>query len=82
MYGHITAMSEAVKAGIEEAGATAEIFQVAETLPEEVLTKMGAPAKPDYPIITPDKLAEFDGVMFGMSGRYGTFPAQMKVRET
>jgi NAD(P)H dehydrogenase (quinone) len=78
LLGHITAMSEAVKSGIEEAGATAEIFQVAETLPDEVLSKMGAPAKPAYPIITADKLTEFDGVMFGMSGRYGTYPAQMK----
>lgn len=78
MYGHITTMSEAVKKGVEAAGATCEIFQVAETLPEEVLAKMGAPAKPDYPIITADKMKEFDGFIFGISGRFGAMPAQLK----
>ena len=79
MYGHITQMSEAVKKGVEAAGATCDIYQVPETLPAEVLEKMHAPPKPDYPIITPDKLTEYDGIMFGCSGRYGSYPAQMKV---
>ena len=72
-------MSEAVKKGIESTGdATADIFQVPETLSDEILGKMGAPPKPDYPIITPEKMLEYDGYMFGLSGRFGTFPAQMK----
>ena len=50
----------------------------AETLPEEVLTKMGAPPKPDDPIATADMLAEYDGILFGLSMRFGTAPAQMK----
>ena len=69
MYGHVAQMSEAVKKGIEAGGATCEIFQVPETLPDEVLTKMHAPPKGEYPIITPDKLPEYDGIMFGVSGR-------------
>ena len=80
MYGHVLTMAESVKKGIEEGGATCDIYQVPETLSEEVLGKMGAPPKADYPIITPDKLLEYDGIMFGISGRFGSVAAQMKVR--
>ncbi|KAH6908833.1 NADH-quinone oxidoreductase [Coprinopsis sp. MPI-PUGE-AT-0042] len=78
MYGHIAALAEAEKAGIEKAGGKAEIFQVPETLSEEVLTKMSAPPKPDYPVIQPSKLTEFDAFLFGIPTRYGNFPAQWK----
>ena len=40
MYGHIATMAEAVKKGVEAGGATCDIYQVAETLPAEVLEKM------------------------------------------
>ncbi|KAJ7921521.1 NADH-quinone oxidoreductase [Mycena leptocephala] len=68
MYGHITKMAESVKAGIEEAGGNAE-----------VLAKMYAPAKPTYPIITPDELAKYDAFLMGVPTRLGNFPAQWKV---
>eukprot|EP00525_Craspedostauros_australis_P007339 CAMPEP_0198122148 /NCGR_PEP_ID=MMETSP1442-20131203/34031_1 /TAXON_ID= /ORGANISM="Craspedostauros australis, Strain CCMP3328" /LENGTH=182 /DNA_ID=CAMNT_0043781109 /DNA_START=128 /DNA_END=676 /DNA_ORIENTATION=+ len=71
-------MAEAVAKGVAAGGATVDIYQVPETLPEEVLTKMGAPPKAEHPIITPAKLKEYDGIMFGLSGRFGTMPAQMK----
>ena len=78
MYGHVATIAESVKKGIEEAGATCDIYQVQETLSDEILGKMGAPPKKDHPVITPDKLTEYDGIMFGISGRYGAYPAQMK----
>jgi multimeric flavodoxin WrbA len=71
MYGHIATMAESVKKGVEAGGATCDIYQVAETLPEEVLGKMGAPPKKDHPVITADKMSEYDGFIFGISGRYG-----------
>jgi hypothetical protein len=40
MYGHIGKLAEAEKAGLKKAGIDADIYQVAETLPEEVLTKV------------------------------------------
>lgn len=55
------------------------LTRIAETLPAEVLTKMYAPAKPSYPIITPAELANFDAFVFGVPTRYGNFPAQWKV---
>jgi NAD(P)H dehydrogenase (quinone) len=39
--------------------------RIAETLPEEVLKKMYAPPKANYPIITPEELLKFDGFLFG-----------------
>ncbi|KAJ7105572.1 flavoprotein WrbA [Mycena epipterygia] len=78
MYGHITKMAESVKAGIEEAGGSAALYQVAETLPQEVLTKMYAPAKPAFPIITPDELAKYDAFLMGVPTRFGNYPAQWK----
>jgi NAD(P)H dehydrogenase (quinone) len=56
-----------------------ELIRIAETLPEEVLAKMYAPAKPSYPIIAPTDLAKFDAFIFGVPTRYGNFPAQWKV---
>lgn len=53
-------------------------LQVPETLPEEVLGKMGAPPKPDVPVITPQELAEADGILFGFPTRFGMMAAQMK----
>jgi len=78
MYGHIAKLAEAEKAGIESAGGQATIYQIPETLPQEILAKMHAPAKPDYEIITPDKLATFDAFLLGIPTRYGNFPAQWK----
>ncbi|KAJ7615899.1 flavoprotein-like protein [Roridomyces roridus] len=79
MYGHIAIMAESVKKGIEEAGGTAEIWQIPETLPAEILTKMHARPKPDYPIIDAAKLATFDAFIMGIPTRFGNFPAQWKV---
>jgi len=78
MYGHIKALVEAEKKGIEAAGGSVDVFQVAETLPQEVLTKMHAPPKSDYPTIEPDELTKYDGILFGIPTRYGNFPAQIK----
>ncbi|KAF8993628.1 NADH-quinone oxidoreductase [Cyathus striatus] len=78
LYGHISKMAEAVKAGIAEAGGSAEIFQVPETLPEEILKIMHAPPKGDYPIITPDDLATYDAFILGVPTRYGNMPGQWK----
>lgn len=47
MYGHIKTMAETVKEGLEEAGCEVSLYQIAETLPQEILDKMHAPPKDD-----------------------------------
>ncbi|KAH9918720.1 1,4-benzoquinone reductase [Epithele typhae] len=78
MYGHTAKMAESVKKGVETGGGSATIYQIPETLPEDVLTKMHAPPKSAYPVITPAELAAFDAFIFGVPTRYGNFPAQWK----
>ncbi|EPS39450.1 hypothetical protein H072_6761 [Dactylellina haptotyla CBS 200.50] len=80
MYGHIATMAEAVKAGVEEAGGSADILQLEETLPEEVLKKMWAPPKSEKfkTLSDPKDLLEYDAFLFGIPTRYGNFPGQWK----
>src|SRR5688572_8847611 len=43
LYGHVYRMAEAVAEGARSVtGATVDLYQVAETLPKEILEKMGA----------------------------------------
>lgn len=39
---------------------------------------MHAPAKPNYPVIAPHDLPNYDAFIFGVPTRYGNFPAQWK----
>ncbi|KAK8181770.1 flavoprotein-like protein [Phyllosticta capitalensis] len=80
MYGHVKQLALAEKEGIEAAGGSATLFQVPETLPEEVLGKMHAAPKDDsVPVLEdPATLEQFDGFLFGIPTRYGNFPAQWK----
>ena len=55
-------------------------FSLPETLPDDVLQKMYAPAKADDPVIEdPTTLEQYDAFLLGIPTRYGTFPAQWKV---
>jgi NAD(P)H dehydrogenase (quinone) len=57
-------------------------YRIPETLPQEILTKMHAPPKPDYPIVTPQDLINYDAFLLGVPTRYGNFPAQWKVESS
>jgi len=82
-YGHIFKMAEAVAEGVKEvAGAEVKILRVPETLPEEVLGKMGAvdaqKAFSHVPVCTVDELAEADAIIFGTPTRFGNMCGQMR----
>jgi NAD(P)H dehydrogenase (quinone) len=83
LYGHIFRLAEAIAAGAREVpGAQVELLQVAETLPVEVLAKMGAvEAKKAFahiPVADPKTLGEADALLFGTGTRYGSATAQMQ----
>jgi NAD(P)H dehydrogenase (quinone) len=80
MYGHIKQLAEAELKGIEEAGGTADVFQIPETLSEEVLGKMHAPPKDSKIKVLEDvtELTKYDAFLFGIPTRYGNFPGQWK----
>lgn len=78
LYGHTRALAEAQKRGVEAAGGEADIYQVPETLSEDILKALRAQPKPDYPIATLKTLEDYDAFLFGIPTRYGNFPAQWK----
>ncbi|KAI1264841.1 quinone oxidoreductase [Xylariaceae sp. FL1019] len=94
MYGHVRKLAEAeengIKAGIKEAAqklgiseaeaGTVKLFQVPETLPQEVLTKMHAPGQDTSIELLEDPatLQEYDAFLMGIPTRYGNFPTQLK----
>ncbi|KAL9262188.1 putative NAD(P)H dehydrogenase (quinone) FQR1-like 1 [Drosera capensis] len=79
MYGHTLKLAEEIQKGAATVeGVEAKLWQVQETLPENVLTLMGAPPKSDVPFITPDELGEADGFVFGFPTRFGMMAAQFK----
>ncbi|KAI8641219.1 flavoprotein-like protein [Parasitella parasitica] len=78
LYHHIYKVAKDVQKGLESQGVTVELFQVPETLSDEILEKLHAPPKPDIPIITVDALTKADAFLFGVPTRFGTLPAQMK----
>ena len=82
-YGHVFRLAEAIAEGCRSvSGVEVEILRVAETLPEDVIAKMGATeahkAFAKIPIADPRKLQEADGIILGCPTRYGSAPAQMR----
>ena len=82
-YGHVHKMAEAVADGVREIeGAEAILRRVPETLPEEVLEKMGAveaqQSMSNVPICSVEELASADAVIFGTPTRFGNMCGQMR----
>jgi len=83
LYGHIAKMAEAVAEGAREVpGTEVDIKRVPETLPPEIIEKMGATgsqkALAGIPEVTVDDLTAADAIIFGTPTRFGIMSAQMK----
>jgi NAD(P)H dehydrogenase (quinone) len=83
LYGHIHRMAEAIAEGAREVqGADVVLRRVPETLPEEVLAKMGATeaqkAIAHVPVCGVDELATADAIVFGTPTRFGNMCGQMR----
>ncbi|MDO3376894.1 NAD(P)H:quinone oxidoreductase [Geoalkalibacter halelectricus] len=83
MYGHIYRMAEAVAEGVREVeGCEANLYQVAELVPDEALEKSGAKQARDafahIPMAKVDDLSAADAVIFGTPTRFGNMAAQMR----
>src|SRR3954471_15570229 len=82
-YGHVYRLAEAVAEGARAvAGSDVQLLQVAETLPADVLEKMGAAearkAFAHVPVADPKRLPEADAIILGTPTRYGSATAQMR----
>ncbi|KAK9674407.1 hypothetical protein RND81_12G230500 [Saponaria officinalis] len=79
MYGHVQKLAEEIQKGAASVeGVEAKLWQVPETLSEEVLGKLSAAPKGNVPTITPNELTEADGFVFGFPTRFGMMAAQFK----
>ena len=83
MYGHIYHMAEAIAEGAKAVtGAEVTVRRVPETLPDDVLAKMGATeaqkAFSHIPVCTVDELASADAIIFGTPTRFGNMCGQMR----
>lgn len=79
LYSHVATMAKDVKKGVDSVeGAEADVFQVPETLSDDIRKQLGDPPKLDLPVATADTLVEYDGIIFGMPTRFGSMPAQIK----
>ncbi len=82
-YGHTKRLAEAVAEGVKEVnGAGAVLRRVPETLPNDVLAKLGAldaqKSFANIPVCSVDELASADGIIFGTPTRYGNACGQMR----
>lgn len=83
MYGHVYKLAEAAAEGVRSVvGAEAVLRRVPETLPQDVLEKMGAlgaqKQQAHIPVCTVDELGEADAVIFGTPTRFGNMCGQMR----
>jgi NAD(P)H dehydrogenase (quinone) len=83
MYGHVHQMAESVAAGVREVpGAEVTLRRVPETLPVEVLQKMGATeaqkAFAHVPVCTVEELPKYDAIFLGTPTRFGNMCGQMR----
>ena len=83
MYGHVYRMAEAIAGGVREVpGAEATLRRFPETLPPEVIEKMGAAAAQKaiahVPVCQVDELPGYDAIFFGTPTRYGGMCGQMR----
>lgn len=82
-YGHTFEMAEAAAEGVAQfPGAEAQLLRVPETLPREVLEKMGAieaqKAFEHIPIARVEDLPQADAIIFGTPTRFGNMCGQMR----
>jgi NAD(P)H dehydrogenase (quinone) len=83
LYGHVARMAHAVAEGAKGvSGAEVVVRRVPETLPPEVIEKMGAAeaqkSLSQVPVCTLDELASADAVIFGTPTRFGMMCGQMR----
>lgn len=78
-YGHVGTLAGAIAEGARSVeGVEVTVKRVPETLPEEVIKKMGGKLDHSAPEATAAELADYDAIIFGTPTRFGNMAAQMR----
>jgi len=83
MYGHVYKLAEAAAEGARSVpDVSVALRRVPETLPQDVLAKMGAveaqKQQAGVPVCTVDELGQADAIIFGTPTRFGNMCGQMR----
>jgi NAD(P)H dehydrogenase (quinone) len=83
LYGHVYRLAEAAVQGVRSVpDIEAVLRRVPETLPPEIIEKLGAAEaqkqQAQVPVCTVDELATYDGIIFGAPTRFGAVCGQMR----
>ncbi len=83
MYGHVYQLAQAAAEGARSVpNVESMLRRVPETLPEDVLEKMGAlepqKAQAEVPVCAIEELAKADAIIFGTPTRFGNMCGQMR----
>ena len=83
LYGHVYRLVEAAAKGVRSVpDVEAAVRRVSETLPPEVIEKLGATEaqkqQAHIPVCTVDELAQYDGIIFAAPTRFGAVCGQMR----
>ncbi|RID76129.1 hypothetical protein BRARA_B03118, partial [Brassica rapa] len=71
MCKHLEKLAQEIRKGAASVdGVDPKLWQVLETLQEDLLSKLSAAPKSDAPLITPSDLAEADEFVFGFPTRF------------
>ncbi|CAN7124831.1 hypothetical protein IGI04_007927 [Brassica rapa subsp. trilocularis] len=77
MCKHLEKLAQEIRKGAASVdGVDPKLWQVLETLQEDLLSKLSAAPKSDAPLITPSDLAEADEFVFGFPTRFSMMAAQ------
>lgn len=77
-WGHMEAMAKAAAEGARQAGADVTLKRVPELVPADVARAAHYKLDQEAPVADPLELENYDGIVFGVSSRYGAMAAQMK----
>ncbi len=83
LYGHVHRLAQAMMEGVKKVpGAEVKMCRVPETLPPDVIAKMGATdaqeSMKNVPICKVEDLEEADAIIFGTPTRFGNMCGQMR----
>ena len=77
-WGHMEQMAKAAAEGAREAGATVTIKRAKELVPEDVAKAAYYKLDQEAAIVDPLELDDYDGIILGVSTRYGMMTSQLK----
>ncbi|MDE3021683.1 MAG: NAD(P)H:quinone oxidoreductase [Pseudomonadota bacterium] len=80
MYGHVEIMAQSVAEGARSVPNVEVVLKrVPETIPEDKAKSAGVKLDQSAPVASPNELANYDAIIFGVPTRFGNMAGQMRI---